>query len=101
MPCLFVCQWLPVPAAGSGVRPAERFNHGALLLHDALCRLCHDVPPDPRPVSHQTLHHLQHAGGMELLSNLFQLHLLYHVIRKLNENVVIIYPHLVCSKPVF
>lgn len=58
-----VCQWLAIHAASSGVRSDERFNHGALLLHDALRRLCHDVPPDPRSVSHQTLYHLQHAGG--------------------------------------
>lgn len=34
-----------------------------MLLHDALCGLLHDVPPDQGAVRHQALHHLQHARG--------------------------------------
>lgn len=64
--CVCVCgcgQWVAASAASAGVWHAERPDPGALLLHDALCGLLHDVPPDQRTVRHQTLHHLQHARG--------------------------------------
>lgn len=52
-------------AAGPGVWHFEGRHFGHLLLNDALCRLLHDVPPDPGAVGHQALHHLQHARGEE------------------------------------
>ena len=65
--CVCVCgQWVSAAAASAGVWRAEGSDHGAVLLHDALCGLLHDVPPDQRTVCHQTLHHLQHAGGKAL-----------------------------------
>lgn len=56
-------QRLPFAAACPGVRRPEGLHHGAVLLHDELCGLLHDVPSDPGTVRHQTLHHLQHVGG--------------------------------------
>lgn len=54
-----VCsQQLSVPATSPGVWPAEGVDHVAVLLHDALRGLRHDVPFNPRTVRHQTLHHL-------------------------------------------
>lgn len=62
--CVCVCdQRVAASAASAGVWHAERPDPGALLLHDALRGLLHDVPPDQRTVGHQTLHHLQHVGG--------------------------------------
>lgn len=70
-----VCvQRLSSPSARSGVWCAERLHHGAVLLHDALRGLFHDVPSDPGAVSHQTVHHLQHAGGKKRWSQISPYH---------------------------
>jgi len=79
--CVCVCgQRVSAAATGAGVRRAEGSDHGAVLLHDALRRLLHDVPPDQRAVRHQTLHHLQHAGGTALWAILFYFIYFYFVI---------------------
>lgn len=65
---VFVCgQRVPSAAASAGMRLAQRTDPGAVLLHDALRGLLHDVPPDQRPVCHQTLPHLQYVGGTSYL----------------------------------
>lgn len=64
--CVSVCvcgQRVAAAAASAGVWYAEGPDPGAVLFHDALRWLLHDVPPDQGTVCHQTLHHLQHVGG--------------------------------------
>ena len=49
-------------AASAGVRPVEGPAAGTGMLCGGLHRHVQDVPPGARPVCHQTLRLLQHAG---------------------------------------
>lgn len=60
------CQRDSAAAASACMRYTEGLDPGAVLLHDTLPGLLDDVSSDQRAVYHQTLHHLQHVGGITL-----------------------------------